>query len=111
MKTILLALAAATLFTVPAAAIPSVPLSSIANPPSKVAIANVRDANGKMVGAVQRVDLGPSGAPAEVTIALIGKTDREVVLDAASVTYNPVKNEILARESGRQLKAMSHIAD
>jgi hypothetical protein len=108
MKTVSLVFAG-VLLSAPAFAIASAPLSSVANPPSKIAIASVRDSGGKVVGAVQRVDLSPTGAPAKVTIALIGKVDREVVLDAASVTYIPAKNEILAEQSGAQLKAMSHI--
>jgi len=80
-------------------------LSSIQRPPSKIATANVLDASGQTIGAVQRVDLTPDGMPTRVAIALIGKDDKMVVLDADAVKYDPVKNEILAQQSGAEIRS------
>lgn len=71
-------------------------LSTITNPPSKIATANVLDSSGKTVGAVQRVEVSPEGKPTRVSIAMIGAKERIVVLDAASVSYDAHKNEITA---------------
>ncbi len=72
------------------------PLSSITNPPSKIASANVLDANGKTVGAVQKVEVTPDGKPTRVSVAMIGTKEEVVVLDASSVNYDAHKNEITA---------------
>lgn len=82
------------------------PLSSVAHPPSKVALANVLDAEGKTVGAVQRVELSPQGTPTKVAVALIGKEDHIVVLDAESLRYDPARNEMMAQATQAQLKAL-----
>lgn len=75
---------------------PSGTLSSITNPPSKVATANVLNANGKTVGVVQRVEVTPEGKPTTVSVAILGTKDQVVVLDASSVNYDGHKNEITA---------------
>jgi hypothetical protein len=72
-------------------------LSDISNPPSKIATANVLDATGKTVGAVQKVEISPQGKPTKVSVALIGATERIVVLDASAVSYDAHRNEITAK--------------
>jgi hypothetical protein len=84
-----------------------VALSAITTPPAKLATANVLDASGQTVGAVQRVDLGDNGAPVQVSVALIGGGDRLLVLDAEQVKYDPVRNAILAAEPAERMKAMA----
>ncbi|MDB5734694.1 MAG: hypothetical protein JWP16_1041 [Alphaproteobacteria bacterium] len=81
-------------------------LSAMTNPPSKIATANVRDSSGKIVGAVQKVEVNPQGQPTRVSVALIGKAEKTVVLDAGAVRYDMAKNEITTEASGDQIKAM-----
>lgn len=71
-------------------------LSTITNPPSKIATANVLDSSGKTVGAVRRVEVSAEGKPTRVSVAMTGAKERIVVLDAASVNYDAHKNEITA---------------
>ena len=71
-------------------------LSTITNPPAKIATANVLDSSGKMVGAVRRVEVSAEGKPTRVSVAMIGAKEQIVVLDAASVNYDAHKNEITA---------------
>ena len=80
-------------------------LSSIQRPSNKIATANVLDASGQTIGAVQRVDVSPDGMPTKVTIALIGKDEKMAVLDAGAVKYDPVKNEILAQQSAAEIRS------
>lgn len=80
----------------PGMAAPSGMLSRIINPPSKMAIANVRDASGKTVGVVRKIEVSPDGTPMRVLVAMIGAKEQIVVLDASSVHYDPHKNEITA---------------
>lgn len=75
----------------------SQPLSEIVSPPSRIATANVLNASGRTVGAVQKVEVSPDGKPTKVSVALIGKTERIVVLDAAAISYDASKNEMTAR--------------
>ncbi len=82
-------------------------LSSITNPPARIASANVLDASGATIGAVQRVEVTPEGRPTRVPIALIGQDDKLVVLDAGAVTYDASKNQILASQSADQIKAQN----
>jgi hypothetical protein len=84
-----------------------VALSTITTPPAQLATAKVLDASGQTVGAVQRVDLGANGAPAQVSVALIGGGDKLLVLDAGQVKYDPVRNAVLAAESAERMKAMA----
>lgn len=85
----------------------ALPLSSLHNPPTKIASANVLDSSGLAVGAVQKIEVSPSGAPTKVVVALSGTQDKIVVLDADKVSYDPAANEITARASGAQIQAMS----
>jgi hypothetical protein len=80
-------------------------LSSIQRPPSKIATANVLDASGQIIGAVQRVDLTPDGMPAKVAVALTGKEGKLAVLNANEVKYDLVKNEILAQRTGAEIRS------
>ncbi|HKY19517.1 MAG TPA: hypothetical protein VJL82_11335 [Rhizomicrobium sp.] len=82
-------------------------LSSIQRPPNKIANANVLDANGQTIGAVQRVEVTPEGTPTKVTIALIGMDEKMVVLDAGTVKYDSIRNEILAQQPGDQIRSMA----
>ncbi len=82
------------------------PLASLTNPPAKIATANVKDASGVIVGAVQRVEISDAGTPTRVDVALIGKKDHIVSLDPAQLTYDAANNEILARSSAAQMRAL-----
>jgi len=80
-----------------------VPLSSIENPPLTIANANVRDTNGRVIGAVQRVDLNTQGMPAKVSVALLGRNEKVQVLDASRVAYDAERNAIITDSSRKQL--------
>jgi hypothetical protein len=80
-----------------------VPLSSINNPPLTIGNANVRDTSGRVIGAVQRVDLTTQGAPAKVSVALLGPDEKVTVLDAGRVAYDASRNEIITDSSRGQL--------
>jgi hypothetical protein len=71
-------------------------LSAMTDPPPKIATANVLDSSGRVVGAVQKVEVNPQGQPTRVSVGLIGKGERMVVLDAGAVRYDAAKNEIMA---------------
>jgi hypothetical protein len=81
------------------------PLSSLTNPPSKIASANVLDSSGQTIGAVQRVEVTPQGQPTKVAVALIGKDEKMVVLDAGAVTYDASRNQITSQEAGDQIRS------
>lgn len=74
------------------------PLSQMANPPSKIATANVLSADGKTIGAVQKVEIAPNGTPTTVDVALIAHPDKTVQIDARNVTYDPAGNTITAKD-------------
>jgi len=80
------------------------PLSEISNPPAKVGVANVKDNSGTIIGAVQRVEVTPQGQPTKVAVALIGKDEKLVVLDADKVTYDQSSNVITAQASADQIR-------
>jgi hypothetical protein len=80
-------------------------LSSLTNPPSKIASANVLDASGQTIGAVQRVEVTPQGQPTKVSVALLGKDEKMVVLDAGAVKYDASKNQITSQEAGDQIRS------
>jgi hypothetical protein len=82
--------------TEPVTAAPSGVLSTIIDPPSKVATANVLNASGKTVGVVQKVEVTPEGRPTTVSVGILGTKDQVVVLDASTVSYDAHKNEITA---------------
>ena len=103
MKTRLCAMTAAlALLAVPAVASPTA-LSSINSPPARIGNANVRDTNGQIIGAVQRVDLTAQGTPAKISVALLGPGEKMAVLDAGKVAYDASRNEIITDSSRKQL--------
>ena len=61
---------------------------------------------GKIVGAVQKVEVTPQGQPTKVSVALIGKEEQLIVLDAGAVSYDPARNQITAQTTAAQMKAM-----
>lgn len=71
-----------------------VALSDLAHPPSHIAVAGVRDSDGRMVGAVQRVVLAHDGAPARVAVAMLHDQGHLISLDAARLRYDAKDNEI-----------------
>jgi hypothetical protein len=89
-------------------AAPSTPLASISNPPSIIATANVLDNSGQTIGAVQKVEVSSSGNPTHVVVALIGKQEHLVVLDAATLSYDAGKNQITAQASAAAIQAMGN---
>ena len=97
----------ALLSAVPALAATGPVLSSISHPPLEIATANVLDANGQIVGAVQRVEVTPDGRPTEVAVALMSDQDKLLVLNAGKVRYDADKNQIIAEASSAQLQAMT----
>jgi len=74
------------------------PLSQANNPSSRIAVANVLNADGKTIGAVQKVELAPDGNPARVDGALIGKQEKILQLDARNMLYDPAGNTITAKD-------------
>ena len=81
-------------------------LSTIVRPPSKIATANVLDSQGQTIGAVQRMELAPDGTPARLAVALTGTDEKLVMLDAKALKYDAARNEILAQQSGDQIRSM-----
>jgi hypothetical protein len=80
-----------------------VPLNQVDNPPDRVATARVTDADGTVIGAVQKVELR-NGKPTHVDVALLG-SDNTVTLDAATVRYDSGTNVVDAGQSASQLMA------
>jgi hypothetical protein len=80
-------------------------LSTIVRPPSKIATANVLDSQGQTIGAVQRMELAPDGTPTKLAVALTGTDEKSVMLDANAVKYDAARNEILAQQSGDQIRS------
>jgi hypothetical protein len=81
----------------------SVPLSQVTDPPDRVATARVTDADGKVIGAVQKVELR-DGRPFRLDIALLG-SENTVMLDAAAARYDAGANVVATTESVSQLMA------
>jgi hypothetical protein len=80
-----------------------VPLSQVADPPERVATARVTDADGKVIGAVQKVELR-DGRPIRLGIALLG-SETMVMLDASAVRYDAGTNVVATTEGVSQLMA------
>jgi hypothetical protein len=74
------------------------PLSQVSNPSARIATANVLNADGKTIGAVQRVEIAPNGTPSKVDVALLGTQEKTVELDARNVLYDPAGNTITAKD-------------
>jgi hypothetical protein len=82
------------------------PLTAVANPPDKIATANVFDRSGTLIGAVQKVELGAGGMPTDLNVALLGTAERIVTLDAARVQYDPSENRIVTDQSRAEILAL-----
>ena len=80
-----------------------VPLNQVENVPERVATARVTDADGRVIGAVQRVEI-ENGRPTRLDIALMGSANT-VALDAGSVRYDAANNVVATSESVSQLLA------
>ena len=99
--------AAMMLAAVPGFAATGPILSSVVHPPMQIGTANVLDANGRIVGAVQRVEVTPEGKPTEVAVSLISNQDRLVVLNADKLRYDADSNQLTAEVSSAQLAALT----
>ena len=93
------------LLAAPAVAVPTT-LSAISGPPAKIGNANVRDSNGRIIGAVQRVDVTSQGTPTKVSVALLRSGEKIAVLDAGQVKYDATRNEITTDASRKQLQLL-----
>lgn len=82
-----------------------VPLNQIDidNVPDRVATARVTDADGTVIGAVQKVELR-DGKPARLEVALLA-SGNTVTLDASTVRYDAGTNVVDAGQSASQLAA------
>jgi len=80
-------------------------LSSISNPPAKIATATVLDSGGVPLGEVQKVEVTPTGIPTRVTVALGGGLGKTVTMDASAVQYDAARNAIITRMPGTPVKA------
>lgn len=80
-----------------------VPLNQVENVPERVATARVTDADGRVIGAVQKVEI-QNGRPTKIDIALMGSANT-VALDAGSVRYDAANNVVATNESVSQLLA------
>ncbi len=79
------------------------PLNQVSNAPERVATARVTDMHGKVVGAVQRVEI-QNGLPVQVDIALLGSANL-IRLDAATLRYDAATNIVATGQSMAQLMA------
>lgn len=80
-----------------------VPLNQVDNVPDRVATARVTDADGTVIGAVQKVELR-NGKPTRLDIALLG-SENTVTVDASTVRYDAATNVVATTESASQLAA------
>lgn len=80
-----------------------VPLNQVQNVPDRVANARVTDADGTVIGAVQKVELR-NGKPTRLDIALLG-SENMVTLDASTVRYDADNNVVSSSENAGQLQA------
>jgi hypothetical protein len=80
-----------------------VPLNQVSDPLERITTARVTDADGRLIGAVQRLELR-DGRPARLDVLLLGSADT-VSLDAATVRYDAASNAVAASQSVSQLMA------
>lgn len=80
-----------------------VPLNQVDNVPDRVATARVTDADGTVIGAVQKVELR-DGKPTRLDIALLG-SGNTITVDAATVRYDQGNNVVDTGQSAGQLMA------
>jgi hypothetical protein len=86
-----------------ASLIAMVPLDQVENVPERVATARVTDADGRVIGAVQKVEI-QNGRPTRIDIALMGSANT-VVLNAGNVRYDAANNVVATSESVSRLLA------
>ena len=90
--------------TAPAPSLTSmVPLNQVENVPERVATARVTDADGTVIGAVQKVEI-ENGNPTRLDIVLLG-SENTIALDAGSVRYDAASNVVVMSENISQLMA------
>jgi hypothetical protein len=79
-------------------------LGSLPNPPATLATANVVDAKGVAVGAVQKVVMDIGGKPLTVDVALMG-SNAVVAVDASKFNYDQAHNVLMAELDAQQIAA------
>jgi hypothetical protein len=98
----------AAFLTGAAPALPSssgiIALNSLPNPSTTLATANVADAKGTMVGAVQKIILDSGGKPQTVEVALLG-SNAVVAIAASQFNYDQSHNVLTAQLDARQIAA------
>ncbi len=77
-------------------------LNSLPNPPATLATARVADAQGTVVGAVQKVVMDASGKPVSVAIALVG-SNAIVALDAGAFNYDQPNNMLMTQMDAKEI--------
>ena len=77
-------------------------LNSLPDPPASLATAQVVDAKGTAVGAVQKVVMDPGGKPVTVDVALLG-TGTVVAIDASKFNYDQGRNLLTAALDAREI--------
>jgi len=84
----------------------TVALTSLSNPPDKIAYARVVDDKGITVGAAQKVELGTNGKPSKVEFALLG-TEQIVALVSSKFRYDEPRNVLTAELDKSQILQLS----
>jgi hypothetical protein len=51
------------------------------------------------------VEVAPDGTPTKLAVVLTGTDEKLVMLDAKAVKYDAARNEILAQQSGDQIRS------
>ena len=77
-------------------------LNSLPNPPTLLATANVADAKGTVVGAVQKVVMDADGKPSKVNVTLLG-SNAVVAVDASQFNYDQGHNVLMAQLDAQQI--------
>jgi hypothetical protein len=77
-------------------------LNSLPNPPTTLATAQVVDAKGTAVGAVQKVVMDPGGKPVTVDVALLG-TGTVVAIETSKFNYDQGRNLLTAALDAREI--------
>ncbi len=77
-------------------------LNSLPNPSTTLATAQVADAKGTVVGAVQKIVLDAGGKPATVDVALLG-SNAVVAMDASQFNYDQGHNVLDAQLDALQI--------
>jgi hypothetical protein len=79
-------------------------LNSLPNPSTTLATANVADAKGTVVGAVQKIILDTGGKPQTVEVSLLGSS-AVVSIAASQFNYDQGHNVLTAQLDARQIAA------